>query len=556
MMNKKGLALLLSGVLAACGGGGSSSSSSISTGSTPRPTLLTETVTITPSLGRITDATVKIYDANYENVIGEGVLDETGKVQIEVAYTRIEPTIVEVIAGDNSTYFDEAAGELALPAGMKFHAITEDPSSTAVTPLTELAWRRAVEQDDFPLDAERVKRINRAVSELFTGGLRPITSLPTVLSAMPEPNSQASTTRDLYAAMLGALAKVGESAAAPALAVLDDLAMDVSDGLVDGGNFSVRDNTVVYDDVAAYEDFAEEFRAELEAWVATYGDEAAQEAVAVMPLPGFRFDSNAALTVRQRILESEYGVGSEIAYSRAGDVEWDLFRLGEEISFHREGTLIGIAAGDNGLDPDAGEFIPGWSVDMTTAQYLDDPSVNGVRVHIPTGNPLIKRQIIFVGRGGEDLDDMILYEQDMTSGTSKLAHAPSYQLLDFMEMGVQEFFNEVRAMADNGDTLTIIISDEESRVCESAGIGVDDRRRYPKAVGLIHGVDDYEIESLEPQRIRFAKAGPQKEILFGGDTLFRINMDSGRVDYISIFLGSSVSQWATNDPALISKYCP
>src|SRR5690606_9640603 len=106
------------------------------------------------------------------------------------------------------------------------------------------------------------------------------------------------------------------------------------------------------------------------------------------------------------------------------------------------------------------------------------------------------------------------------------------------------------------DTLTIIIRDEESRVCESAGIGVDDGRRYRKAVDLIPGVDDDEIEALEPQRIRFAKAGPQKEILFGGDTLFRINMDSGRVDYISIFLGSSVSQWATNDPALISKYCP
>src|SRR5690606_20958312 len=157
MMIKKCFVLLLAGVLVACGGGGGSSSSvSVSKGGSSRPTTLTETVTITPSLGRITDATVKIYDANYENVIGEGVLDETGKVQIEVAYTRIEPTIVEVIAGDNSTYFDEAAGELALPAGMKFHAITEDPSSTAVTPLTELAWRRAVEQDDFPLDAERV----------------------------------------------------------------------------------------------------------------------------------------------------------------------------------------------------------------------------------------------------------------------------------------------------------------------------------------------------------------------------------------------------------------
>lgn len=545
MMNKKGLALLLSGVLAACGGGGSSSSSSISTGSTPRPTLLTETVTITPSLGRITDATVKIYDANYENVIGEGVLDETGKVQIEVAYTRIEPTIVEVIAGDNSTYFDEAAGELALPAGMKFHAITEDPSSTAVTPLTELAWRRAVEQDDFPLDAERVKRINRAVSELFTGGLRPITSLPTVLSAMPEPNSQASTTRDLYAAMLGALAKVGAEEGSPALSVLDSLAVDVSEGILSDG----------YSDYV-YDDFATEFRAELEAWVAAYGNEAAQEAVVAMPLPGFRFDSNAALPVRQRILERQYGNGAEIAYSKAGNVEWELFPLGEEVSFHREGTRIGIAAGDNSMDPDAGEFIPGWSVDMSTAEYLDDPSVNGVRVSIPTGDPLINRHIIFVSRGNGDLDDIILVEQDLGTGPDKLAHVLTYRLLDFMEEGVQEFFNEVKAMADAGDSLTVIKSHEESRVCASADIGVGDSLRYPKVVGLIHGVNDQEIQSLEPQRIRFAKAGSQKEILFGDDALFRIDQDSGRVDYISIFLGSSVSQWATNDPALISKYCP
>ena len=63
---------------------------------------------------------------------------------------------------------------MALAEGSKLHAMTTDPASTAVTPLTELAWQLALNKGSFPLDAERVEQMNDAVAKLFSGGLRSI----------------------------------------------------------------------------------------------------------------------------------------------------------------------------------------------------------------------------------------------------------------------------------------------------------------------------------------------------------------------------------------------
>ncbi|WP_414430878.1 hypothetical protein ACMG4M_05560 [Alcanivorax sp. IL3] len=323
------LVTCMGALLVSCGGGGGSDNPPASPGggsnggSEGGPgTALTETVTISPSLGRISDATVKIYDANYEEVIGEGSLDETGKAQISVTYSKLEPAIVEVTAGANSSYFDESAGEVALPEGTKLHAITEDPASTAVTPLTELAWQLALNQGSFPLDAERVEMMNDAVAKLFSGGLRSITYAPEVLSEMPAPNSQTIAFDDLYAALLGAFAMVGSAEASPALAVLDDLSQDITDGFLNNTFFTPEDVNYVYGD------FGAELRTKLESWVATYGNDAAQQAIFAMPLPDMTIDYRASIPVRDRILAMEYGVSSEIAYSRDGGSEWTLFPTG------------------------------------------------------------------------------------------------------------------------------------------------------------------------------------------------------------------------------------
>lgn len=544
--------LFLGATLSACGGGGGGSSSATTggpgggnPGGGSNGSTLSETVTVSASLGRITNATVKIYGANYSEVIGEGVLDEAGKAAIEVTYSSLEPAIVEVTAGENSSYFDESAGEIALAEGSQFHAITKDPASTAVTPFTEIAWQLALSKGEFPLDAERVELLNDSVAKLVNGGIRSITSSPDILSEMPAPNSQTIALGDLHAAVLGALARVGDAQAMPVLAVLESLSTDVTDGMLNDFNGGY-----------VYSDFGAEFREELESWVETYGNEDAQNAIFAMPLTDMTVDYRANIPLRQRILEMEYGVGAEIAYSQDGGSEWALFPKGEEVSYHREGTMIGVAAGDNGQDPEGGEFIPGWSVDMETAEYVslfDDPSVNGVRVEIPTGDPLIQRAMVFVSRDGLDMDDLILMETNL-SGPDKLAHVLAYESLDFMEPGVEAFFNEVNDRI--GESLTVVTSDVAERVCESATIGTDNKARYPKYVGLIHFDDQTETESLQPQRVRYAEAGSQREILFAHDTLFRINDDTDRVDYISLSNGVQITQWATNDSALIAKYCP
>ena len=95
--------LFLGATLSACGGGGGGSSSATTggpgggnPGGGSNGSTLSETVTVSASLGRITNATVKIYGANYSEVIGEGVLDEAGKAAIEVTYSSLEPAIVAV----------------------------------------------------------------------------------------------------------------------------------------------------------------------------------------------------------------------------------------------------------------------------------------------------------------------------------------------------------------------------------------------------------------------------------------------------------------------------
>ena len=539
-------------VLVACGGGGGGSSASVnpssnSGGGSGSGSTLTETVTISPSLGRITDASIKIYDASYSQVIGEGVVDETGKAVMEVSYSKVEPTIVELTAGPSSTYFDEAAGEVVLPEGTKLHALTEDPRNTAVTPFTELAWQLALLNGDFPLDAERVRRLNSAVTTMI-GGVRSIDYAPTILAEMPTPNSQTVALSNLHAAALAAFAQVGKNEAAPALAVLDSLTSDISEGYLSdfGGNY-------------VYDDFAEAFREELESWITTYGNGGAEKAIFVMPLPARTIDVFANIPVRERILEMEYGNGIEVAYSRDGGSDWALFSKGSMVSFHREGSMIGMALGDNGMDPDAGEFVDGWSVDMATAEYkslFDDPQLHGVQVEIPTGNAFIKRYIAFITRDGVDFDDIILLEDDIrTVATEKLAHVLSFDSLDFMESGVYDFFTDVHAMANEGTGLTVILSEVPSRVCADAFIGTNNSSRYPKLVGIIHD-DDSDTETLEPQRIRYAEAGAQREILFEDDTIFRLNDDTGRIDYIYRENGGYISQWATNDSTLIAEFCP
>ncbi|MGB2248551.1 MAG: hypothetical protein ACPH3N_12810 [Alcanivorax sediminis] len=549
------LVMSLGGVLVACGGGGSSSSSSRSSDG-PAPDLtstFSENVTVTPSLGKITNATVKIYDANYKAVIGEGALDENGKAVIQVTYSKLEPMIVELTAGEGSTYFDEAAGLMTLPAGSKLHAITSDPRSTAVTPLTELAWQLAKSHGSFPLDEERVENINSTVSHLFTGGGLDINYFPVILSEMPATNSQTGSPANLYAAILGALAKVGDKKASPALAVLEDLSVDAVDGIL-------NDVGSTY----LYSDFATEFRQELENWAATYGNKFAREDVASLPLPGTTLNYRANIPVRERLASMEYGVGSEVAASRDSDSvydSWALFPEGNMFSFHREGSVIGIAAGDNGLDPDAGVFIEGWSVDINTASYenlLGDLGAKGIRVELPTGDPDMVRYMMFVSRDGLDFDDLILIEDDLTTAgprADRLAHILAYESFDFMQPDVQAFFNDVHAMVGNGDSLTVVQDTFVSKKCTSASIGSNDSQRYPKVIGLHYADNTSSSESIEPQRVRYAEADDQREILFEGRTLFRINDATGRVDFIKFNSYGSVSLWVTNDSDMIANYC-
>lgn len=552
--------------LVACGGGGSSSSTTSSTRSGSQSPTFSENIIVTASLGRITNASVTLHNAAFDTIIGSGELNASGAANITAEYNSLEPMIITVTAGESSSYFDEAAGELTLAQGTTFHAIVEEPRNATVTPLTELAWRLAQNQNLLPLNAEQVRRLNRSVSSIFTGGALDITRSPTVLSAMPSPSSMSASNANLYASLLGALATVGEGEAEPMLAVLNALLEDIGDELY----------MPPMGEEWPYKELAGEFRDALEAWAATYGTDAAKEAVFALPLPNSTFDGRAGQTALARLEDKAWrSRETAVAYSRDGAGEWSDFPVGQALSSVRFGNQIGLVENDEVSFVSAppttstSEFLPDWSLDLLSAELLnvtDIPGSNAIRVAVPTGNADLERYYFFIRREDSDLDSFFLYEDDLTTATKpdRLAHVLNYVASDyFSEFQILQFFNELHNLAQTNTTATVVRSLDADKLCTTPTIGTNNGA-YPKAVGLIHSPTEQDVQSLEPQRVRYtqinaladALGDQQREILFGDEMLIRQNVDTGRIDFIIFAQSRQISLWATNHQPLIDTYCP
>lgn len=156
------LALGLS--LAGCNEGDSETTQNSSAPSSVTPSLVTS-LSVTPSLGFVRKADVRVLDlAGHE--LASGSMDDSGTLTFPTGVKG--GFIVEVHGNDDATYYDEGVRAWrALPADTILHAVSPDGrGAVAVTALTEIAYQRAQQLANGGSLNETV--INQANGELST----------------------------------------------------------------------------------------------------------------------------------------------------------------------------------------------------------------------------------------------------------------------------------------------------------------------------------------------------------------------------------------------------
>ena len=229
------------------------------------------TTAVTPSLGLVQNATVNFYAANGTTLLGMGETGADGRVNVTVS-NHTGPIVVEVLGDDvDARYYDEAAGTLlAFPAGQRMRALVAGPGgAVGVTPLTEVAYQAALLEGAFPLTVAAVNAINEQVRAALAPGLVSILSVPTLVDGATAANSLQDNEAGRYALVLAALAELANGQAAPALAVLQALAADASDGVIDGQNGAGSVN-------APYGNFITDMSAALNTAAGTYANASLQ----------------------------------------------------------------------------------------------------------------------------------------------------------------------------------------------------------------------------------------------------------------------------------------
>lgn len=312
----------------------------------------TSTITTTPSLGQISNATVTIYQSDGSTVLGSGEIGANGAVSID--FSGYSGAVVIEVAGDaDAQYFDEASGTLVnFPAGQKLRAIAPTASgSFAVSILTELAYQGAVNENLLPLDATEVNALNEAVRAALIPEIADLLTPPTLFNAGSTGGSLGSDDAGKYALKLAALANLGSGEAAPALAVMQALAADLADGDIDGldgAGASVN---------APYANFATEFGAAIVTMASGYGSTDLQTAATGFAAPTLTIDFSTASS-------GGGGSGGATGGSCSGTLLTFSDNASNSLALYTEGQQVCFTASSTTLS------FPG--------KTLDSPTVNGV----------------------------------------------------------------------------------------------------------------------------------------------------------------------------------
>ena len=231
-------ALSIALLLVGCNDNSDSPKTKSSTSSTPPPVVSLNTITVTPSLGKILNARVVLRNARTGVELGRSNTGLSGTASFSIAKT-IDNVVVEVLGGGAARYFDEATGEQALPENISLRAASAivNHSNVGISVFTEAAVQHAEKLPEGLKKPENIVQANKTIGEAV--GISQITQAPTVIDDDNDYQQLTDNAASKYALQLAALVKAAAdqvSGNTPALDLLAKLASDLSDGLVDGKN--------------------------------------------------------------------------------------------------------------------------------------------------------------------------------------------------------------------------------------------------------------------------------------------------------------------------------
>lgn len=218
----------------------------ISNGSNNNSSVATNTISVTPSLGKIFNAKVILKNAKTKAILGTANTGNLGKVsfQINKAITDI---LVEVEGGGVAEYFDEAKGKQPLPSTVALRAAASivNNSNVGVSVFTEAAVQHAEKLVDGLQKTANITTANQLIANAV--GISNILQAPALIGADIDYQQLQDNAASAYALQLAALVKATTSTGnTPALEILNKLSADLSDGLLDGKNASVTLTNLPY----------------------------------------------------------------------------------------------------------------------------------------------------------------------------------------------------------------------------------------------------------------------------------------------------------------------
>ncbi len=217
-------------------------------------TISTNTMTVTPSLGKILNAKVTLKNAKTNITIGTANTGNLGKVSFQIP-KDIKDVLIEVSGGGVAKYFDEAKGEQDLPSGVTLRAAASaitDNSNVGVSVFTEAAVQHAEKLTDGLKKSTNIIDANKKIGDAV--GISNITQAPALIGQNSDYQQLADDAASAYALQLAALVKAASASIAgntPALDLLEKLAADLSDGLIDGKNDTTTLTSVPYATLAS-----------------------------------------------------------------------------------------------------------------------------------------------------------------------------------------------------------------------------------------------------------------------------------------------------------------
>ena len=213
---------------------GCNSNDDDSVGAKPTSTTV-KTLTVTPSLGKILNAKVRLRNAANNASLGETTTGTTGKATFNVPAT-VNTVIAEVVGGNGATYFDEAKNAMVpMPASTIIRtaaSLTNTNSEIGVTALTEAMVKRAETLAGAGSIVPQLNAAKAAVESAF--GITDILKAPTLVGSQADIANLGSTPAGQYAMRLASLAKIaaqnlGSGEAAPAAKMAQAIAQDLAE---------------------------------------------------------------------------------------------------------------------------------------------------------------------------------------------------------------------------------------------------------------------------------------------------------------------------------------